>query len=170
MDHRVWEREREKKKNSRFQQDETQSGPKVVEGRPVKSLAIKRTFCPATLSVWKRLKAENPEGKNFRKLLRRKQSSAKISKISRNTLKASESDIFYLMKHLLKYLLRTFCRAIFRSFCSLHLYPLALSERCLEISLPVGMNLTQSFTTQQKGKRKTNPDWIQNLLSKQSLQ
>ena len=38
---------------------------------------------------WKRLKGKNPEGKNFRKLRRRKQSSAKISQISRNTLKSS---------------------------------------------------------------------------------
>ena len=43
---------------------------------------------------WKRLKGKNPEGKNFRKLLRRKQSSAKISKISRNTLKSSKSEIW----------------------------------------------------------------------------
>ena len=57
---------------------------------------------------WKRLKGKNAEGKNFRKLLRRKQSSAKISKISRNTLKSSKSDIFYLLRNLLKYLLRTF--------------------------------------------------------------
>ena len=56
----------------------------------------------------KRLKGKNPEGKNFRKLLRRKQSSAKISKISRNTIKSSKSDIFYLPRNLLKYLLRTF--------------------------------------------------------------
>ena len=57
---------------------------------------------------WKGLQGKNPEGKNFRKLLRRKQSSAKISKISRNTLKSSKSDIFYLLRNLLKYLLRTF--------------------------------------------------------------
>ena len=56
----------------------------------------------------KRLKGKNPEGKNFRTLLRRKQSSAKISKISRYTLKSSKSDIFYLLRNLLKYLLRTF--------------------------------------------------------------
>ena len=59
-------------------------------------------------ATWKRLKGKHPEGKNFRKLLRRKQSSAKISKISRNTLKPSKSDIFYLLRNLLKYLLRTF--------------------------------------------------------------
>ena len=57
---------------------------------------------------WKRLKGKNPEGKNFRKLLRRKQSSVKISKISRNTIKSSKSDIFYLLRNLLKHLLRTF--------------------------------------------------------------
>ena len=57
---------------------------------------------------WKRLKGKNAKGKNFRKLLRRKQSSAKISKISGNTLKSSKSDIFYLLRNLLKYLLRTF--------------------------------------------------------------
>ena len=42
---------------------------------------------------WKRLEGKNPQGKNFRKLLRSKQSSAKISKISRHTLKSSESDM-----------------------------------------------------------------------------
>ena len=60
------------------------------------------------LENWKRLKGKNPEGKNFRKLLRRKQSSAKISKISRNTIKSSKNDIFDLLRNLLKYLLRTF--------------------------------------------------------------
>ena len=46
--------------------------------------------------LWKRLKGKNPEGKNFRKLLRRKQSSANVSKISRNTIKSSKviSSIF----------------------------------------------------------------------------
>ena len=57
---------------------------------------------------WKRLKGKNPEGKNFRRLLRRKQSSAKISKISRTTLKSGKRDIFYLLRNLLKYLPRTF--------------------------------------------------------------
>ena len=37
----------------------------------------------------------------------RKQSSAKILKISRSTLKSSRSDIFYFLRNLLKYLLRT---------------------------------------------------------------
>ena len=37
---------------------------------------------------------KNPEGKNFRKLLRRKQSSTKISNISRNTIKSSKSEIW----------------------------------------------------------------------------
>ena len=63
--------------------------------------------------VWKQqqflqLKGKNPEGKDFRKLLRRKQSSAKISKISRNDLKASKSEVFYLLGNLSKYVLRTF--------------------------------------------------------------
>ena len=40
--------------------------------------------------------------------IRRKQSSAKISEISRTTIKTSKSDIFYLLRNLLKYLLRTF--------------------------------------------------------------
>ena len=53
-------------------------------------------------------KGKSPEGKNFRKLLRRKQSSAKISEMSRNTLKTSKSDIFYLLRSPLKYLLQTF--------------------------------------------------------------
>ena len=56
----------------------------------------------------KRFEGQNPEGKSFRKLLRREQSSAKISKISRNTLKSSKSDIFYLLRNVLKYHLPTF--------------------------------------------------------------
>ena len=64
-----------------------------------------RTFSPG---LWKRLKGNNPEGKNFRKLLRRKRSSAKSSRISRNTLKSNKNDIFYLLWNPLKYLLRTF--------------------------------------------------------------
>ena len=67
-----------------------------------------QSSCDWASLVWKRLKGKNPEGKNFRELLRRKQSSAKISKISRNTLKSSEGDLFYLLRNLLKYLLRTF--------------------------------------------------------------
>ena len=75
-----------------------------------------RRVCPSNseqsrlhdILIWKGLQGKNPEGKNFRKLLRRKQSSAKIWKISRNTLKSSKSDIFYLLRNLLKYLLRTF--------------------------------------------------------------
>ena len=51
------------------------------------SLGVVLRHLPA--EIWKRLKGKNPEGKNFRKLLRRKQSSAKISKISRNTIKSS---------------------------------------------------------------------------------
>ena len=54
------------------------------------------------LRPWKRLMGKNPEGKHFRKLLRRKPSSAKISKMSRNTLKFGQSDIVYLLKNLLK--------------------------------------------------------------------
>ena len=50
-----------------------------------KSCVARKWRFPAAF-LWKRLKGKNPEGKNFRKLLRRKQSSAKISKISRNTL------------------------------------------------------------------------------------
>ena len=55
--------------------------------------------------VWKRLKGKNPEGKDFQKLFRRKQSSAKIS---RNCLKSSKSDILHLLRNLLRYLQRTF--------------------------------------------------------------
>ena len=50
--------------------------------------------------TWKRLKGKNPQGKNFRKLLRRKLSSAMISKISRNTIKSSKGDIFYLLRNI----------------------------------------------------------------------
>ena len=68
--------------------------------------------------------------KIFRKLLRRKQSSAKISKISRNTLKSSKNDILYLLRNLLKYLLRTFFSSAKFSevFALLRFYPLDLSE------------------------------------------
>ena len=65
---------------------------------------------------WKRLKAKNPEGKNFRKLLRRKQSSAKVSEISGNTLKSSKSDIVYRLRNLLKYLLRNLLKYLLRTF------------------------------------------------------
>ena len=81
----------------------------------------------APRAFWKRLKGKNPEGKNFRKLLRRKQSSAKISKISRNTLKSSKIDIFYLLRNLLKYLLRTiFSSAKFSEVFTLSVFPLWL--------------------------------------------
>ena len=77
------------------------------QGYPAKKLPLWADFPFLILGVfgllpgyntWKGLKGKKPEGKNFRKLLRRKQSSAKISKISRNTLKPSESDIVYLLK------------------------------------------------------------------------
>ena len=80
--------------------------------------------------TWKWLKGKNPEGKNFWILLRRKQSSAKKSKISRNTLKSTKSDIFSLLQNLLKYLLRTlsfFLLRSFQKFCPLRLNPLAPS-------------------------------------------
>ena len=88
------------------------SNPEKTRTLPLPEHDIAKEFSiqnhkPFNLS-WKRLKGRNPEGKNFRKLLRRKQSSAKISKISRNTIKSSKSDIFYLLRNLLKYLLRTF--------------------------------------------------------------
>ena len=60
------------------------------------------------LFSWKRLKGKNPEGKTFQRLLRRKQSSTKISKMSRNYLRSSQSDIFHLLRNLLEYLLQTF--------------------------------------------------------------
>ena len=56
--------------------------------RNPQTLAILK-FAFSSDLFWKRLKGKNPESKNFRKLLRRKQSSAKISKISRNGIKAS---------------------------------------------------------------------------------
>ena len=56
-------------------------------------------WSPEEGQIWKRPKGKNQEGKNFLKLLRRKQSSAKISKIS---------DIFYPLKDLLKHLLQIF--------------------------------------------------------------
>ena len=50
-----------------------------------------------TCASWKRLKGKNQEGRHFGKLLRRKQSSAKISKISRDALESSEGVIVYLL-------------------------------------------------------------------------
>ena len=69
-------------------------------------------------NFWKWLK-ESPEDKNFRKPLRRKQPSAKILKISRNTLKSGRSDIFYLLRHHLKY------PRSFRSFLPFAFFPSA---------------------------------------------
>ena len=89
----------------------------------------------SSVYIWKRLKGKNPEGKNFRKHLRRKLWSAKISKIARNTLKSSQSDIFDLLRNLLKYLLRFFFREIFRSFRPLHFDPLALSNVWFPLSV-----------------------------------
>ena len=86
---------------------------------------------------WKRLKGKNPEGKNFRKLLRRKQSSAKISKISRNTRKSSKSDIFYLLRNLLKYLPRTFfSSAKFSEVLALCVFTLWLFPTLLGVPKP----------------------------------
>ena len=79
---------------------------------------------------WKQLKGKNSEGKNFRKLLGRKQSSAKISKISRNPRKSSENAIFYLLTNLLKYLLRTlFLPRSSQKCLPFAFYPVALCER-----------------------------------------
>ena len=83
-------------------------GPFSHQGVSTKGVRHSPDFSFWPFLCWKRLKGKNPEGKNFRKLLRRKQSSAKISKISRNTIKSSKSDIFYLLRNLLKYLPRTF--------------------------------------------------------------
>ena len=73
--------------------------------------------------LWKRLKGKNPEGKHFRKLLRRKQSSAKISKISRNTLKSSKSEIFYLLSILLKVCEHAFLPRSFQMFLAFAFLP-----------------------------------------------
>ena len=78
------------------------------------------------VETWKRLKGTNPDGKNNRKLLRRKQSSAKISKISRNTLKSSQSDIFYLLKDLLQ---TFFSSAKFSEVFALRVFALWLFPR-----------------------------------------
>ena len=65
----------------------------LLFGDPVQCTPVTSLSCSQISNLletyWKRLKGKNPEGKNFRKLLRRKQSSAKISKISRNTIKSS---------------------------------------------------------------------------------
>ena len=102
-------------------------GKRAVRGRP-KTPFWEWSF----VRFWKRLEGKNPEGKNFRKLLRRKQSSAKISKISRNTLnlKSSKRDILYLLRNLLKYLSRPFFfRRAFRNVCLCVFDPLALYWR-----------------------------------------
>ena len=83
-------------------------------------------------------------------ILRRKQSSAKISKISRNTLKSSKPCFVYLLRNLLTHLLRTFSSAKFSAMFALYVfYPLALSEdesrtgepRALEWTLFVGTSV-----------------------------
>ena len=86
----------------------------LTDEKSAKNFAKRRIFA----NIWKRLKGKNPERKNFRKLPRRKQSSAKISKMSRKTLKFSTSDIFYLLRNVLKYLPRTFSSSgkVFKKF------------------------------------------------------
>ena len=83
-----------------------------------------------TVLSWKRLKGDNPEGKNFRKLPRRKQSSAKISKISRNALKSSKK--WYLLSSEKSSEISSanifIFHEVFRCFYPLHFYPLALSS------------------------------------------
>ena len=101
----------------------------LLTRQPVPAKPKFHKVCHSAEHSWKRLKGQNPERKNLRKLLRRKQSSAKIPKISRITLTSSKkSDIFYLLRNLPKYLLRTifFFREVFRSFYPLRFYPLAL--------------------------------------------
>ena len=51
---------------------------------------------------------KSPEDKNFQKLLRRKLTCRKDFEDIQTYSKSSESDIFYLLRSLLKYLLRTF--------------------------------------------------------------
>ena len=70
---------------------------------------------PVEFLTWKRLKGKNAEVKHFRKLQRRKQSSMKISKISRNTLNSSVKvissifwEIFWNIFYELLVLLRSF--------------------------------------------------------------
>ena len=80
-----------------------------------------------TPPFWKRLKDKNPEGANFRNLLRRKQSAAKISKTCRHTLNPNKSDIIYLLRNLLKYLPQTsFLSRSFQKFLLFAFCPLAL--------------------------------------------
>ena len=89
--------------------------------------------------------------KTSEKLLRRKQSSAKISKISRITLKSSQNDIFDLLRNLLKYLLRTFfSSAKFSEVFTLCVCPLALSDfwRGQDHGLPETQFLSPRFCSQ----------------------
>ena len=86
-----------------------QKTPKALAGWPRSRTGTgKRGGCTRVKWVpfllWKRLKGKTQRVETSGKLLRRKQSSAKISKISRNTLKSNKSDIFYLLRNLLKYL------------------------------------------------------------------
>ena len=106
-----------------------------------------KTFTPA--NNWKRLKGKNPEGKNFRKLLRRKPYSAKISKIFRNTTKSSKNDIFYLLRNLLKYLpRRCFLPRSFQKFLPFAFLPSgSFQNKALNISGRVsGINLEKIST------------------------
>ena len=73
------------------------------------------------------LRVKTQRAKNFRTLLRRKQSPAKIWKISRNSWKSSVSDIFYLLRNLLKFLLRTVLPRSFQKFSPSGFNPLVLS-------------------------------------------
>ena len=99
------------------------------------------------LLIWKRLKGKNTEGKNFRRLLRRKQSSAKILKIARNILsKSSKSDIFYLLRNLLKYLLRTFfSSAKFSEVFTLCVFTLWLFPTNLPEKVPHDMGISRDM-------------------------
>ena len=74
-------------------------------------------------------KGKNPEGKNFRKLLRRKQSSAKISKISRNTIKSSVKVRSEKSSEISSANIFSFPRSFQRFLPFAFFYPLALSDQ-----------------------------------------
>ena len=123
--------------------------------------------------TWKRRKGKNPEGKNFRQLLRRKQSSAKISKISRNTLESSKSDIFYLLRNLLKYLLRTFfSSAMFSEVCTLCVFTLWLflnnNQRACTLFSPEFRGISSLNAAEKGGENGSTlqPEIIAKLIPK----
>ena len=90
-----------------------------VQGAAPAAVRLQRPVSSKCLSqFWKRLKGENPEGKYFWVKTQRVNTSENFSEESNlprrfrrypeNSIKSSKRYIFYLLRNLLKYLLRTF--------------------------------------------------------------